>query len=83
MPTTHRLAGVAAATTLLWSLAAGMGAQQPAHAAEQATGIDNARRLVLVDDLHLDFRRTGHVRAAVTAVVRPLFDAGGLGAIRS
>lgn len=39
--------------------------------------------VVLIDDLHLDFRRTGAIRSAVTAVVRPIFEAGALCAIRS
>jgi len=54
----------------------GLDAAQPAD--------DEAIRwLVLIDDLHLDFRATGRLRAAVTAVVRPLVDAGVVVALRT
>ncbi len=40
------------------------------------TPFEATRWLVLVDDLHLDFRRTRQIRGALAAVIRPLVSAG-------
>lgn len=43
-----------------------------------------ARRwLVVVDALHLDFTRTGHIRAALAAIVRPMLEGAVLAGVRT
>lgn len=65
-------------------LATGLGlGVRPAASAAQPQVAGERPWLVLVDDLHLDFRNTGRIRAAVAAVLRPLHDMAGLAAIRS
>jgi hypothetical protein len=60
---------------------AGSGSARPVV---QETHVARARRwVVLVDDLHLNFRHTGRIRAAIATVTRPLFDAGLLVGVRT
>ncbi len=79
MPRFLRVSATAALVVCLASTS--MAQLAPAIAPERLA--DGVRWLVLIDDLHLDFRRTGYIRKAVAAVVRPLFDAGVLAAIRA
>ncbi len=71
------------ATALALAAIAVMSGGRPGARAAQPEGGDAVRWLVLIDDLHLDFRTTGRLRSAVTAVVRPLVEAGLVAALRT
>jgi hypothetical protein len=79
---TLRLPRGLAAAVAFAAVAVLAGGPRSLDAAQPADG-DAMRWLVLIDDLHLDFRATGRLRAAVTAVVRPLVDAGVVVAMRT
>lgn len=71
------------ATALAIAAFAVMAGGKPGAQAAQPVGSDAVRWLVLIDDLHLDFRTTGRLRSAVTAVARPLVEAGLVVALRT
>lgn len=78
-----RLVPAVVVAALMWRLGASGGSDSLRAAVQEAHAVDARRWLVLIDDLHLDFRRTGHIRAAIAAVTRPLLDAGVLAGVRT
>lgn len=63
------------AAGLLAVVAAAM-ASPPPVGADRYVATNGPRWLVLVDDLHLDFRRTGQIRETLAAAVRPIVLSG-------
>ena len=63
------------AAMLLAVVAAAMASPPPAGA-DRYVATNGPRWLVLVDDLHLDFRRTGQIRETLAAAVRPIVLSG-------
>lgn len=77
------LVSLLTSAALVAAVAASVGAQARATPEARTSLAEERQWVVLVDDLHLDFVRTGSTRRTVTAVVRPLFEAGLLAGMRT